>query len=190
MIINDYYQIKKRGGLLHMTFHKKLQKLRKANGLSQEQLAEKLNVSRQAVSKWETGSVPDMDNVIKISRFFDCTLDYLLNNEAGEVRVNTKPLPDTPRPVTARQNSYFSLITGSIVAGAGAAGLFIICILSSVYPAVIYDPPEGEVRTIMETGFGAFLKYHHISWLFILCCVFFVCGILIILSGIYRKRKT
>lgn len=47
----------------------------KVNGLSQEQLAEKLNVSRQAISKWEMGAIPDMDNVIKISRFFDCSLD-------------------------------------------------------------------------------------------------------------------
>lgn len=42
-----------------MTFAEKLQKLRKQNGLSQEQLAEKLNVSRQAVSKWEMGTIPD-----------------------------------------------------------------------------------------------------------------------------------
>lgn len=61
-----------------MTFSEKLQRLRKVNGLSQEQLAEKLNVSRQAISKWEMGAIPDMDNVIKISRFFDCSLDYLI----------------------------------------------------------------------------------------------------------------
>ena len=47
-----------------MTFSEKLQRLRKVNGLSQEQLAEKLNVSRQAISKWEMGAIPDMDNVI------------------------------------------------------------------------------------------------------------------------------
>lgn len=64
-----------------MTFGQKLQKLRKQNGLSQEQLAEKLNVSRQAVSKWEMGTIPDMENVVKIGRYFDCSLDYLMNNE-------------------------------------------------------------------------------------------------------------
>ena len=56
-----------------MMFHEKLQRLRKANGLSQEQLAEKLDVSRQAVSKWETGTVPDRNNLLKISRFFHCS---------------------------------------------------------------------------------------------------------------------
>ena len=55
-----------------MTFAEKLQKLRKQNGLSQEQLAEKLNVSRQAVSKWEMGTIPDMENMVKLGRYFDC----------------------------------------------------------------------------------------------------------------------
>ena len=55
-----------------MKFGEKLQKLRKENGLSQEQLAEKLNVSRQAISKWEMGTIPDMENVVKIGRYFDC----------------------------------------------------------------------------------------------------------------------
>lgn len=77
-----------------MTFSEKLQRLRKVNGLSQEQLAEKLNVSRQAISKWEMGAIPDMDNVIKISRFFDCSLDYLMNNEAEETSI--KPFPLKP----------------------------------------------------------------------------------------------
>ena len=49
-----------------MKFGEKLQKLRKQNGLSQEQLAEKLNVSRQAISKQEMGTIPDMENVVKI----------------------------------------------------------------------------------------------------------------------------
>lgn len=63
-----------------MTFSEKLQFLRKHNGLSQEQVAEKLNVSRQAVSRWELGAIPDMENVIKISNYFDCSLDYLMND--------------------------------------------------------------------------------------------------------------
>lgn len=64
-----------------MIFNEKLQKLRKSNGLSQEQLAEKLGVSRQAISKWEIGTLPDVDNIVRISRYFDCSLDYLLNND-------------------------------------------------------------------------------------------------------------
>ena len=62
-----------------MSFSDKLQKLRKKNGLSQEQLAAQLNVSRQAISKWEQGTLPDMNNIINVSRYFDCSLDYLIN---------------------------------------------------------------------------------------------------------------
>lgn len=60
----------------------KLYELRKKAGLSQEELAEKLNVSRQAVSKWECGeSLPDTDNLITISKLYGVSLDELVGNE-------------------------------------------------------------------------------------------------------------
>ena len=59
----------------------KLLELRKKFGLSQEELAEKLDVSRQAVSKWERGeSLPDTDNLITISKLYDVSLDELVGN--------------------------------------------------------------------------------------------------------------
>lgn len=65
-----------------MSFGEKLQALRKAKGISQDQLAMQLNVSRQAISKWELGtSLPDVENVVEISRFFDISIDYLLKDE-------------------------------------------------------------------------------------------------------------
>lgn len=65
-----------------MTFSEKLYSLRKKSGLSQEQLAERLNVSRQAISKWESGvSVPENDKLIAIGRYFNVTIDYLLKDE-------------------------------------------------------------------------------------------------------------
>lgn len=67
-----------------MTFSEKLQRLRKENRLSQEELADKLEVSRQAVSKWELGEVPNLENLMKLSKFFGCTLDHLVNEEGGE----------------------------------------------------------------------------------------------------------
>ena len=65
-----------------MTFGEKLQKLRKEAGLSQEELAWQLGVSRQAVSKWERdGGYPETEKIIRMSRIFHVTLDYLLNEE-------------------------------------------------------------------------------------------------------------
>ena len=60
----------------------KMIKHRKANGLSQEDFAEKLNVSRQAISRWENGTaLPDAQNILQISKLFDVSADYLLNDE-------------------------------------------------------------------------------------------------------------
>lgn len=65
-----------------MTFGEKLQQLRKARGLSQEQLSAQLAVSRQAVSKWELNeAMPDTDNVIQLARIFKVSTDYLLLDE-------------------------------------------------------------------------------------------------------------
>ena len=60
----------------------KLRELRTNNRYSQEQLAEKLMVSRQAISKWETGeSLPDIDKAMQVSDFFGVTMDYLLKDK-------------------------------------------------------------------------------------------------------------
>lgn len=65
-----------------MTFGEKIQKLRKEGGFSQEELADQLGVSRQAISKWERDSgYPETEKMIHMGRIFNVTLDYLLNEE-------------------------------------------------------------------------------------------------------------
>ena len=67
-----------------MTLAEKLKSIRKQAGMSQEQLAEKLGVSRQAVTKWETNAgIPDIENVMALSALFDISMDELLSNEKG-----------------------------------------------------------------------------------------------------------
>lgn len=62
-----------------MNIADRIQHLRKVKGVSQEELADKIGVSRQAVSKWESEqSIPDIDKVIIMSTYFDVTTDYLL----------------------------------------------------------------------------------------------------------------
>ena len=64
-----------------MALPEKLYALRKKSGLSQEQLAEALNVSRQAISKWEGGSaMPESDKLLALSNYFGVSLDYLLKD--------------------------------------------------------------------------------------------------------------
>ena len=68
-----------------MTFGEKLKVLRKENGYSQEELAGLLDVSRQAVSKWESDrGTPEIDKLVQISNMFGVTLDYLLKNESPD----------------------------------------------------------------------------------------------------------
>ncbi|MDE5977852.1 MAG: helix-turn-helix domain-containing protein, partial [Turicibacter sp.] len=65
-----------------MMLGEKLRNLRKAKGLSQEQLACELQVSRQAISKWELGeSIPDTDNLVALSNYYRVSTDYLLLNQ-------------------------------------------------------------------------------------------------------------
>ncbi len=72
-----------------MKFSEKLQTLRKNNKLSQEQLADMLDVSRQAVSKWEGGQTyPEMDKLLSMCKIFGCTLDDLTNDEIKEISNN------------------------------------------------------------------------------------------------------
>ena len=65
-----------------MKLSDKIVGLRKSSGMSQEELAEKLNVSRQAISRWEMGTaMPDATNILQLSKLFCATTDYLLNEE-------------------------------------------------------------------------------------------------------------
>ena len=74
-----------------MKLSDKILMLRKKEGLSQEQLAEKLNVSRQAISRWESGSaLPDANNIRQLSRVFAVSADYLLDDDMDEYKTHVQ----------------------------------------------------------------------------------------------------
>lgn len=78
----------------------KIMKLRQSRGLSQEAFGEKLGVSRQAVSKWETGqTMPDLDKVVLMSELFGVTTDYLLKDEETQ---------NTNQSQAVNQTSYYN----------------------------------------------------------------------------------
>ena len=75
-----------------MEFYEKLRKIRKEKGMSQEELADQLGVSRQAVSKWESGQgYPETDKLLLISGMFGVSLDYLLKEESVHAGEDTEP---------------------------------------------------------------------------------------------------
>ena len=70
------------------TLGNKIQKLRKERKMTQEELAEKLNVTSQAVSKWETdNSYPDITILVKLADIFGCSVDELLGREKNETKI-------------------------------------------------------------------------------------------------------
>lgn len=85
-----------------MTLGEKLQKLRKARAWTQEQLAERMGVSRQSLSKWESdGALPDTDHVIALADLFGVTTDYLLREERRSPVEGTEEAPDEPAAAAA-----------------------------------------------------------------------------------------
>ncbi len=74
----------------------KITELRKKNGWSQEEFAEKIGVSRQAVSKWESAqSIPDLTRIMKMSELFEVSTDYLLKDEIEEEIITLPPAAET-----------------------------------------------------------------------------------------------
>lgn len=89
----------------------KLQELRKKNHLSQEELAEKLAVSRQSVSKWEAGQTsPEMKKIIMLSEIFDVPTDYLLKEELESPEL--VQYANTPKPRLSKKSIVISLLLG------------------------------------------------------------------------------
>jgi len=114
-----------------MILGEKIMELRKKNGWSQEELAGKLKVSRQSVSKWESAmSVPELDKVLQLSEIFEVSTDYLLKDDKEEDYVPGNPETAAMRKVTMEEAQEFIRVRkeASLWIPAGVAA----CILSPV----------------------------------------------------------
>ncbi len=106
----------------------KLLTLRKENGLSQEELSQRLNISWQTVSRWEDGTArPNSQNIIELGRLYDLSPDELLNEDAEQ----------TPQAQSSSsENKRFHLISG--IAFTVAAVCFLIGLNSPTYPRTVF----------------------------------------------------
>lgn len=97
-----------------MNFAEKLIRLRKAGGMSQEDLADVLGVSRQAVSRWEQGhTYPDVPNLQKLMNVFDVSADYLIRDghpEGGDPGTAVPSAPEQPKAVFDIRRNRFLII--------------------------------------------------------------------------------
>ena len=98
----------------------KISKLRKQIGWSQEELAEKMNVSRQSVSKWESASsIPDMNKIIRLSEIFSVSTDYLLKDEIETAETTGEDIEEDVVRInleTAREFVQSKIKTSKIIA--------------------------------------------------------------------------
>ena len=138
----------------------KIINLRKKAGWSQEDLAEKLGVSRQSVSKWEGAqSVPDMDKVLRLSRIFGVSTDYLLKDEIEECEPSFQASDDSAEPplrtVTMEQASaYLELRRVSAPRIALAAFLCVISPAPLIFLAAMSDSRVINISENLACGIG------------------------------------
>lgn len=131
----------------------KIIRLRKKNGWSQEELADKMNVSRQAVSKWEAAqTTPDLEKILQLSNLFGVTTDYLLKDEL-ENEEFTDSVNETPiRKITlAEANEYLEQRKDASVKIAIATFLCIVCaipLLLLIALSEMTSPPITDNTTI------------------------------------------
>lgn len=152
----------------------KLINLRKKNGMSQEELAEKMSVSRQAVSKWEGAqSIPELEKILQLSRIFGVTTDYLLKDELEDEEFTGDNASDKVRTVTlAEANEYLAQRWAS--SGKIAIGTF-LCIISVI--PLLFLGILSEEAGILSENFAMALA---LILLFLIIapavCIFVYCG--------------
>lgn len=175
-----------------MKLSEKILHLRKQYGLSQEDLAEKLNVSRQAVSRWEVGSAqPDASNVLQLSQLFGVTADYLLND-------NYESDHDVPavKNTESSANQKIKRIIALCVSAFGLSGNFVIYILSRCIKVpsygisyITYDENGNELycwEAIRRHSYIYFIQYYELEFLTAIFWILFAIGLIV---AFVNKRK-
>ena len=158
----------------------KLVKLRKLNGWSQEDLAEKLNVSRQAISRWESETAqPDASNVLNLSKLFGVTADYLLNDEYES---------DFDVPVVIRTKSdakdNIKKVIALCVGFFGLMGNFVVYLLSRfievMVPHITYENGQKMYHwrsNLTGHSYKYFIQEYDLEFLTVLFWILFIFGL-------------
>lgn len=152
-----------------MTFGEKLQELRRKNAISQDVLAEKLEVSRQAVSKWERDeAMPETDKIVRIARLFQVSTDYLLLAEEKE---EPKEQPRQERVYQPAAQPYknngqrmerfvrrHGYKAGYIMMGAGALLCIVALLIFMLLPKLgqgFFDPAKNFSDSMGDVSWGS-----------------------------------
>lgn len=159
-----------------MTFGEKLQSLRKEKNWTQEQLADRIGISRQSLSKWELdAATPDTEHIVRLSRLFGISTDTLLLDDA--------PFPPSAAKAAGSRRRW-ELIGGALACSLSATGLLILGICASIFPAVYIEAPANREWVRAYSGFSGFLMTYNLNWLFWLLCLVLAGG----LAALFHPR--
>ncbi|WP_195984918.1 helix-turn-helix transcriptional regulator [Clostridium sp. D33t1_170424_F3] len=170
-----------------MGIGEKIQKLRKAAGWTQEQLADKLDVSRQTISKWELETcMPDLDKVVLISRIFAVSMDELVREEGEPAPVDSEKMTieDIVRMNSRNRRMIFLAASAAIFLLIGIIAFFVISIMDSALVSLEY-----MLYRYITVGEYAYAPADY----FQAYAAAVVCGIIgVVLLGVYilRQKKT
>lgn len=180
-----------------MRFGEKLQALRKQKELSQEQLAQELSVSRQAVSKWELNqSLPDTDKLILLSRRLGVSIDYLLNEEM-ERDWSAAPQSAGISHEYRQLHNKIKFVAGAASAAMGILGCVVLFVLSTMIPVPVVKKavlPDGSYHyygggDVLGYEFWPFIEKYRLMAVLILFLVLAAGGILLILISRHRESE-
>lgn len=165
-----------------MILKEKIIEQRKRAGLSQEQLAGLLGVTRQSVSKWELGdAVPELEKVLQMSDLFAVTTDYLLKGVSPQGYAAPQP------PAPARQPVPWKALGGAALLAASLLGVMVLWVLSALYPnEYIEYLAGGAVRAY--TGFWGFVISGGLTGLLWLLLALGAAGLSLLFGRGLRRR--
>jgi len=132
-----------------MNLAKKIIGLRKQKAWSQEELAARLDVSRQSVSKWESGvSIPDMNKILQLSDLFNVTTDYLLKEELSEEHANLdEDELDLIKPKTIDTKEAKAFLKTSLLASKMIGLGIVLCMMGAV--SVIFFSGTADINVLI-----------------------------------------
>lgn len=163
-----------------MTVGERIAQLRKQKGITQEELAQALGTTRQAISKWESGkSSPDIDYAIMIGEYFNISMDYLLLGEERPTQKANGDLTHSVNPPHSRETLYIIL---TII---GICLLFLLPMITSLYQ----DHLVRIGRPVLTDGY-LYLSRWPLKGIVIICFGLIFSGIGGVLRIHYNKQKT
>ena len=143
---------------LFMALSETIYRLRTEHGLSQGDLAAELDVSRQSISKWETGSsVPELDKLVAMSRLFGVTLDELVLGVAQSDGAEGVKAPEPEAKPVERGRSITQTIVGAVLLAVGALAFFLVTLLGGVLTGLVLALPFllcGVICLAVRRGAG------------------------------------